>query len=283
MSTFVNAYPQVYPQAVYPEFKNILFATDFSQCSASALECLCAVAELHGATVRVVHVISPGQDEAAALRGHSESQTIQTKMTDFLGEHPITGVPFEAWVARGPIAQTLMNLARCEHIDLIALGTRGLGQRLSALGSVTGQILSEAPCPVLTVGEHMRAHIAERLGRILYATDFSPASLRALPYALSLAKKKDSHLMLLYVDTSEVTCDWLVEAAFEGKLLNLLQADAHLCGVEPIIALGPVANGVIDTAAEHDADVIVMGSPLEAPDCSVQIHLRAHCPVLSVR
>ncbi len=279
-ATFVK----VQPQAVYPEFKNILFATDFSQCSAAELACLRAVAELHGATVRVVHVVSPGQDESALLPGqHRRSQTIQTTMSVFLGEHPITGVPFEAWVARGPIAKTLIDLACCEHIDLIALGTRGLGQRLPALGSVAGQILFEAPCPVLTVGEQMRAHIAERLERVLYATDFSPASLRALPYALSLAKKKDSHLMLVYVDTSEASSDWLVEAAFEGKLLNLLPADAHLCSVEPIIAIGSVANGVVDTAAEHEADVIVMGSPLEAPDCSMQIHLRAHCPVLSVR
>jgi nucleotide-binding universal stress UspA family protein len=230
-----------------------------------------------------VHVISPERDKAALRPGHSESHTIKKKMSVFLDEHPITGVPFEAWVARGPIAETLIDLVRCEQIDLIALGTRGLGQRLPALGSVAGRILSEAPCPVLTVGEQMRAHKAARIGRILYATDFSPASLRALPYALSLAKKKDSHLMLLYVDTREVTFDYLVEAAFEGKLLNLLPADAHLCGVEPIIGIGPVANGVIDTALEHDADVIVMGSPLEAPDCSIQIHLQAHCPVLSVR
>ncbi len=280
MSTLVKVQ---HPQAVYPEFKNILFATDFSQCSASALKCLRAVAELHGSTVRLVHVISPEYDEAAAPRGQSESQTVQTKMTALLGEHPITGVPFEAWVARGPIAETLINLANREHIDLIALGTRGLRQGLPTLGSVAGQILFEAPCPVLTVGEPMRANIAERLGRILYATDFSPASLRALPYALSLAKKRDSHLMLVYVDSSEASSDWLVEAALEGKLLNLLPAGAHLCSVEPIIALGSVANGVIDTAVEHDADVIVMGSPLEAPDRSMQVHARAHCPVLSVR
>ncbi|MGA7525532.1 MAG: universal stress protein, partial [Acidobacteriaceae bacterium] len=220
--------------------------------------------------------------EAAQLPEHS-SQAVETRMTALLGEHPIAGVPFEAWVARGPIAKTLLDLACCEHIDLIALGTRGIGQGFPALGSVAGQILFEAPCPVLTVGEQMRGHRAERLERILYATDFSPASLRALPYALSLAKKKDSHLMLLYVDAREVSSDWLVEAAFEGKLLNLLPADAHPRSVEPIIAIGSAVNGVVDTAMEHDADIIVMGSPLEAPDCSMQIHARAHCPVLSVR
>ena len=65
-----------------------------------------------------------------------------------------------------------INLARREQMDLIALGTHGLGKGMPALVSVADQILSEAPCPVLTVGEPIRAHKAERIQRILYATDF---------------------------------------------------------------------------------------------------------------
>jgi nucleotide-binding universal stress UspA family protein len=134
-----------------------------------------------------------------------------------------------------------------------------------------------------TVRGQMRAPGTKRLERILYATDFSPASLRALPYALALAKEENSHLMLLHVDVHEVTTDWLVEAAYEGKLLNLLPADAaHLCSVEPIVELGPAAKGIVKAAAENDADVIVMGSPSEIPEFSTEIHLQAHCPVLSI-
>lgn len=280
MSTFSTVVAK--PQAVYPTFKNILFATDFSRCSASALECLRIIAERHDSTVHVVHVVAPEQSEIAPVPGHSERQTITKKMNALLGAHPLANIPVEAWLARGPIAETLLGLARCEHIDLIALGTQGHGHKVPALGSVTGQVLLEAPCPVLTVGERICAE-PERLGQILYATDFSPASLRALPYALSLAKARDSHLMLLYVDTSEVTADWLVEAAFEGRLLNLLPAGAaHLCSVKPIVGIGPVANGIVKAAAENHADVIVMGVSRGVPDFRTELYVRAHCPVLSV-
>jgi nucleotide-binding universal stress UspA family protein len=271
-----------YAPVVYPEFKNILFATDFSPRSASAMKCLRMIAQRHGSTVHVVHVVSPKQDEAAPLPGHSQRQTIKTKMAAFLGEHPLTDVPFEAWLARGPVAETLLGLARCEHIDLIALGTRSYGQGFPALDSITGQVLFEAPCPVLTVGEQMRARGSGRLGRILYATDFSPASFRALPHALSLANKRDSHLMLLHVDPREVTSDWLMEAAFEARLLNLLPDATHLCSIEPIIEIGPVANGIVKAAAENHADVIVMGAPREVLKFSTEVYARAHCPVLSV-
>jgi len=281
MSSAAKAF--AHPQVVYPEFKNILFATDFSQCSVSALNCLHMIAQCHGSTVRVVHVVPPDQDEAAPLQGHSERQTIKAKMTDLLGDHPLTNVPYEVWVARGAIAETLLGLVHCEHIDLIALGMRGHGHGGPILGSVAGQVLFESPCPVLTAGEQMRARGAGGLERVLYATDFSPASLRALPYALSLAKERDSHLMLLHVDTREVTCDWLVEAAYEQKLLDLLPSGAtHLRNVEPIIEIGSVANGIVRAAAENHADVIVMSAPRELPLFSTEVYARAHCPVLSV-
>ncbi len=271
------------PQAVYPEIKNILFATDFSQCSAGALECLHALAELDGATIHVVHVVSPRPGEAASAPGQLPSHTVHADVPVFLQKHPVGDTPFDVWTAHGPIAETLVKLARSEHMDLIALGTHGHQPEAPGLGLVAGKILSAAPCPVFTVGASAKAHGGERLERILYATDFSPASLRALPYAVSLATKNGSQLLMVYVDTPEFSADWLIEALYEGQMLNLLPFDPGLCGVEPIVAIGPVAKGILDTAAEHDADLIVMGFPLEAPRYIGEIHARAPCPVLSVR
>lgn len=271
------------PQAVYPEIKNILFATDFSQCSAGALECLHALAELDGATIHVVHVVSPRPGEAMPVPGQFPSHTVQTDMPVFLKKHPVGDAPFDVWTAHGPVPETLVKLARSEHMDLIALGTHGHQRGAPGLGLVAGKVLPAAPCPVFTVGTSAKAQEGERLERILYATDFSPASLRALPYAISLAEKNGSQLLMTYVDTPEYSADWLVEALYEGKMLGLLPSDSCLCSVEPIVAIGPVAEGVVDTAAEHDADMIVMGFPLAAPEYSREIHARAHCPVLSVR
>ena len=270
------------PQAVYPEIKNILFATDFSHCSAGALDALQALAELDGATIHVVHVVSPRPDEAPPVAEERPAHTVHSNVPAFLQKHPIEDSPFDVWTARGPIPETLVKLARSEHMDLIALGTHGHQPGAPGLGLVAGKVLPAAPCPVFTVGTPTKAHGSERLARILYATDFSPASLRALPYAISLAEKNGAHLLMTYVDTPEFSDDWLIEALYEGKMLGMLPSAACVCGVEPIVAIGPVAEGILNTAAEHNADLIVMGFPLEAPECSSEIHARAHCPVLSV-
>lgn len=270
-----------HPRVVYPEIKNILFATDFSHCSACTLECLRALAELHGSTIRVVHVVSPRAHEATPTE-EGAAHTVHTNVPAFLEKHPITNVPYELWTAHGPVVDTLIHLARHEDIDMIALGARGHSKGTPGLGLVAGQILSAAPCPVFTSGEQKKVHKDEGLKRILYATDFSPASLQALPYAVGLAEKTGAHLMMTYVDTPEYSADWLIEAMYEGKMLNLLPRGTGLYTVEPIVAIGPVAKGIVDTAAEHDADVIVMGFPMEAPEHSSEIHAQAHCPVLSV-
>ena len=51
---------------------------------------------------------------------------------------------------RGDPAQQILRLVESEEIDLIALGTRGLGPLVELLlGSVTEKLLQLAPCPVL--------------------------------------------------------------------------------------------------------------------------------------
>jgi nucleotide-binding universal stress UspA family protein len=267
---------------VYPRIKNILFATDFSQCSACALESLRDFAELEGATIDVVHVVPPRRDELEPLPGLSGLHTVHSRVPLFLQKHPITNVPYEVWTAHGPIGDTLISLARREKIDMIALGAHGHRKGAPGLGVVADQIVSGSPFPVFTAGEQQRPHGTGRMQRVLFATDFSDDSLRALPYAVCFAKKTGAELLLVYVDTTEASADYLVEAAYEGKLLNLVPHESGLHNVEPVVAIGPVWKGIVDAATEHNADMIVMGFPMQTAEHSCKIHARAPCPVLSV-
>jgi len=63
------------------------------------------------------------------------------------------------------------------------------------------QIFRRTRCPVLSVGPKV-SHKPDReaeFHHILFATDFSPESLAALPYAISLAEEDEAHLALLHV------------------------------------------------------------------------------------
>lgn len=75
--------------------------------------------------------------------------SLQRAVATALPEGP-GDVPLEAHVAEGSPAHRLLELA--EDADLLVVGTRGLGGfRGLLLGSVSHQVLSHTPCPVVVV------------------------------------------------------------------------------------------------------------------------------------
>ena len=94
---------------------------------------------------------------------------------------------------------TLSELIKTHQIDLAVIGTHGHGGLTKVfLGSVAEQIFHKAPCPVLTVGPNVSTDPVSiaAIHQILYATDFTPESLAAVPYAISLAEENQAHLSL---------------------------------------------------------------------------------------
>ena len=87
-----------------------------------------------------------------------------------------------------------MNSAAAMKADLLVMGTHGLGgfHRL-LLGSVTEKVARTASCPLLTVPPAAPAMTPRPIlfKKIVCPIDYSPASLKALDYALELGRQAD--------------------------------------------------------------------------------------------
>ncbi len=169
-------------------------------------------------------------------------------------------------IEQGEVSEVLSKLVRKYGIDLIVIGTggrKGLGKLL--LGSVAEEVFRNAQCPVLTVGPHVtRWRTDGSLQHILFATDYGPESLHALPYAISLAEKNRALLTLLHVapetgvslflaDPSEVT------TSTEEQLRALIPKGTRLWHEPEYMAeFGSPAETILRTAAPT-ADMIVLG------------------------
>lgn len=112
-------------------------------------------------------------------------------------------------------------------------------------------------------------------GTILYPTDGSDESLRALDDALDIAGTYDAVLHALYVvemdyhdrgvDGFSVDLTPLLEALrAEGELaieaIETRADDAGVPFVGSIVEGSPVHREILDYAAEHEVDLIVMGT-----------------------
>jgi len=188
-----------------PSFNNILFATDFSQCSQMAFPYLRAIAEGYGSKIHMVHVLPPEPTLQVPLDTIPELVVDRSAalfaMEAMLGRKPFGRSAFTTTVKRGQLWQVLSQQIVEKQIDLIVLGTHGRhGLKKFVLGSVSEQVFRLARCPVLTVGPHaMDEKVATaNFATILFATDFSYGSQRALSYASSLARCNKSHLILLH-------------------------------------------------------------------------------------
>jgi universal stress protein A len=143
-------------------FNRILVPTDFSEPSDAALDYARALADKFGATLHLLHVIEPGSMAGAvsneAYLGTSPGiyevlvKEAQAKFAHcvFPADRAKYGATTE--VMTGVTADTIIDVAADQHMDLIVMGTHGrTGLAHLLMGSVAEHVVRTAPCPVLTV------------------------------------------------------------------------------------------------------------------------------------
>ena len=173
----------------------------------------------------------------------------------------------------GDPATVILETAAHEAIDLIVMGTQGLGGfRKWLLGSTT-----ERPLRRRTIGAGGTAQgqtgvpreNAIEIGHILAATDFSEASVAAVKLAPQLARRFSATLALTHVvEPLTVPPRWrsLVNESDETRIATArdrLKAVAdESCGAqecELIVALGRPADVIGSIADDRRTQLIVMG------------------------
>jgi nucleotide-binding universal stress UspA family protein len=280
--------------------KNILFATDFSEISHAALYYACRLAKWYGSKVFVAHAVPPEPYLSLPIEPvpwdvdmlwHRE----QREMKEFLTHTALQQVPHEEILQRGELWQVIAGAVEKNHIDLIVAGTHGRhGLKKVVLGSAAEKIFRQSQCPVLTVGPEavQSGHLAWEPKQVLFATDFSKDSLCALPHALSLAEENQAMLVLVNVaPLVPYQYKRSMEESTRQKLEGLLPA-SHACAADFIVAFDFPAEGILETARDRRADLIVLGVS-RRPAVGLTCHLpwsvasdvvsSAPCPVLTVR
>lgn len=141
----------------------ILLATDGSAYSNRAADYCVDIAKKLGADVMALCVTSLKHFELYALEHHDDitgyedenlrvAREAEAAVGYAAGRAREAGVGIETRIVRGYPAETIMRIAKEENFDLIVVGNLGrTGIVRALLGSVSGDIVRNAPCPVLVV------------------------------------------------------------------------------------------------------------------------------------
>ena len=277
---------------ILPSFTRILLVTDFSDCSGAGVPVARAAAHYYGAAIFVAHVIrDAGSTTATTGPDEARRAAEEANLQRFIASSHLAGEPVETIIEHGAITDVLARVIPARSIDLVVVGTHGRsGVNKLLLGSVAQRIFNVAPCPVLSVSPRAGKSwgAARKFARILYPTDFSADSLKALPYALSLARIADAELILLHVAADLSRHEILQE--YHRRLNALIPPEARAwCKFDALAITGDRAEAILNAAWEQSADLIVISAhraagTFEAPlTTAYQVVARAHCPVLRVR
>lgn len=129
---------------------------------------------------------------------------------------------------------------------------------------------------------------ANSIRRVLYATDFSPASEAALEYAKRLAACSDASVLVLHVQPG---WNGIAEISEETtQELDKIQSRLSDADVELLIHGGPAGEVICWVAQERGCDQIVMGTHgrtglanLLMGSVAEHVIRHARCPVVTVR
>jgi nucleotide-binding universal stress UspA family protein len=284
--------------------RRVLAATDFSPLSEKALRQALSIARRYRSKFYIVHVVSSwgfnvaGYD--AAVEGAKLAQAdLEKLISELIKSGALKDVDHEIVVAIGDFWEELRRIATSYEIDLIVIGTHGhVGMEKMVMGSVAESVFRYAKRPVLTVGPCVpdTESFTSVRRTILFPTDFSTASVAALPYATSIANEHGAELTLLHV--VEKTGD---ESDFSGtdssgslkeKLRKLSPKNLESGkAVQVEVVVGNIVGSIVQLSRDQRSDLIVMGlksPPTFFADRRPWLHASAIisdacCPVLTVR
>jgi nucleotide-binding universal stress UspA family protein len=285
--------------------KNILFLTDFSWASESAIPFVREIAQEYEAKVTALHVTVP--DVLAYMTPDSPSAAIELQCDFALAEMKkvetqLSGVSHQVLVMAGKSVWAVVEpMLQTEDFDLVIVGTHGrTGLPQLLMGSTAEEIFRRSSVPVMTVGpsanpgEVWRA----RWQRILFASDFTAEANAAAPFATSFAEENNAQLILLHVIETKgsrktVKRPGITVAEVMHNLHEIVPPEAVLwCRPETVVEHGDPATRILAVANEKKVDLIVLGTR-NTGHVMVTSHLEktiahtvlahASCPVLTVR
>jgi nucleotide-binding universal stress UspA family protein len=269
------------------QFKTIAVAIDLTEAASPVLRYAQVMARMYDATLVLVHVIDPlayaFPNGAPSLLSANAAAAAELKKIE--EETSALGIPVHSVIESGIVCERILEAVTEHHAELLLLGTRArtVAGRV-ALGTVARQLLARSRCPIMTISPDALSSLpwAGCWRRVLVATDFSPASIRALQCAHQMALRQ---LVLLHVPELENDHENLL---LRERLRFLAPFnESHTVPVEHIVAPGSAGKLIAEYAEKFGADLVVLGSPeneLSEEDFTtstvLQVISKLKCPVL---
>ena len=278
-------------------FTRILYPTDFSDVSKKALEYVKKLKEAGTREVIIVHIIDERQivrfpvmkiawdrerlnNVATELQEHLEKNT-KEELKTVESELKRVGFNVKVIMRIGSPFREILRVEDEEDVSAIVIGSHGKSNiKEMLLGSVSENVIRYCKKPVLVT---KRQEIGiEMFTRILYPTDFSDVSKKALEYVKKLKEAGTREVIIVHIiDERQIVRFPVMKIAWDRERLNNVATELqeHLekntkeelktveselkrvgFNVKVIMRIGSPFREILRVEDEEDVSAIVIGS-----------------------
>lgn len=273
--------------------KSILFPTDFSECSANALNWAIGFSEKFYARLLIHNSCHlPAFNQQIPFDGISEEQICKeadAQMEQFILKNKLKerNIQFDTTVSLGLASDEIVSLAKSKKSDIIIMGTKGAsGIEKMLIGSNTSAVLENSFCPVIAVPENAKF---AGLNKIIFATDYNDHDLEAINFLIKLATPFMSEIFIVHVSaiTGTDTMEREKFSIFKDEVIKKTRYEKLFFQ----LAIGLNVENDLDTIIrEQKGDMLAMAmrkrnifSRLFSPSLTKRMSFHTQVPLLSFR
>jgi nucleotide-binding universal stress UspA family protein len=256
-------------------YSTIVVGYDESESSRAALKEASLRVKNRNGKLYLVHAVYFDKEEFAILPSQMEKRfemgthVCKIAKQELQTQFGMNG-SVESFVCEGEPPEVLIDIARGKKADLIALGTYGRkGLKRLLMGSVTSQVILDAPCDVLVV-KRPCSECTGSYQSLLVPYDGSEFSKKALRRAGEMAKTDGGQVTVLYVipryeEMMEFYRSDSIKKSLHAeaeKILSEAKTIAAEMGVtmRTEIREGHASDEIIAAAQKFENDLIAMGT-----------------------
>ncbi|PLX00737.1 MAG: hypothetical protein C0591_00775 [Marinilabiliales bacterium] len=271
--------------------KTILVAIDFSRNAEHALEYAVLFANKLNACIHLIWVDNTLAEESVIdiIEGETRIEKRAYMNTIIKKFQPqIKCGEIQVLLRKGRVYQEISKAAKQINADMIFAGTHGVsGYEQYWIGSNANRIVSQAPCPVVTIRSEYG--FKDQIKNILLPLDSSLETKQKLPFAADLAKSFNATIHLLKVFNTPLS---VIRKRIDkyGEDAEVCLKDRKVKFVTEELEADNVAVSIIKYSREHKIDLISIMTDQDTTTAkkflgpyAQQLINNSEIPVLSLR
>jgi nucleotide-binding universal stress UspA family protein len=248
--------------------ETILCPTDFSPSAENAIRYADELAQRMNSSIVLFHSISepygtdfvsytgvpypePQPDAAYRQAQQAKLEELKATLQDTDWGMPIA---YQTRIEYGPAKDTIPQVARQVQADLIVLGKESTDALKDIfLGSITGEVISQAACPVLLIPPKT---VFRQIHRIVFATDLQGEPFIEVAFVSKLASLFSAHILFLHILTQDAP---VPRQRAQAELDQLHKRLSYKNASFFTQASSQIQEGILGFCRLHKADLLVMG------------------------